>query len=119
MLAEAPCTLIAGVLIDVVVTISRDQEADWGVPRVDTGVEEDIEQELKLTADFRRHKSCSPAVPDHLGNLPGPEAVFRATCGVVVKRVSVHYHLFELIGMPKAFSIAMDEMVHGREQVWI
>ena len=76
MLAEAPCAFIAGVLIDIIITFSGDQEADRGVPRVDAGVEENFKQELKFTADFRRHESGGTAVPDHLGNLPGPEVVF-------------------------------------------
>ena len=117
VLAEPPGTFIAGVLTDIVITFSGDQEADRGVPRVDTRVEEDFGQELKFTADFGRHESCGAAVPDYPGDLPGPEVVFWATCGVVEKRVSVQYHLFELIGMPKAFGIAMDEMIHGMEQV--
>jgi hypothetical protein len=46
MLAEATCTCIAGVLVDVVISFGGDQEADRGAPRVDSGVEEDSEQEL-------------------------------------------------------------------------
>ena len=113
MLAEAPGTLIAGVLVDIVITFCGDQEADGRVPRVDLWVEEDFEQELQFTVDFRGHESCSMTVPDHPGNLPGPKLVFGATCGVVVKRILVQNQPFEMIRVPKAFSIAMDEVIHG------
>ena len=45
MLAEAPGTPIAGVLIDIIITFSGDEEVDRGAPRVDMVVEEDFKQE--------------------------------------------------------------------------
>ena len=58
-------------------------------------------------------------VPDCLRYPPGPEVVFGAAGGMIMIYVPVQYHLFELVGVPKAFGIAVDEVIHCMEQVEI